>query len=57
VLIRRLTEQYRGIPLGGTDASLMALAERFKTQRIATLNHRHSGAVRPGHGSAFEILP
>lgn len=55
--IKSLATQYRNFPLGGTDASLVALAERVKTTRIATLNHRHFGAVRPSHGLAFEIHP
>ncbi len=36
-------------PLGGTDASLVAVAERLGLQRIATLDHRHfeRGATEP----------
>lgn len=55
--IRTLVEQYRDMPLGGTDASLVALAERFKIVRVATLDHRHFGVVRPKHCDAFELLP
>lgn len=55
--VKELVNQYRNFPLGGTDASLMAIAERFKTTRIATLNHRHFGVVRPSHAPAFDLLP
>lgn len=55
--IRQLVAQYGDFPLGGTDASLIALAERLKTVRIATLNYRHFGAVRPSHSAAFDIHP
>jgi hypothetical protein len=43
--VRKLVDQYRDFPLGGgTDASLIAIAERFKTTRIPTLNRPHFGA-------------
>ena len=32
--IASLVEQYRNFPLGGTDASVVALAERFETDLI-----------------------
>jgi len=43
--------------LGGTDAGLIALAERYRAERIATLNHRHFAVVRPTHTDAFTLLP
>lgn len=52
-----LVEQYREFPLGGTDASVVALAERLGTEVVVTLDHRHFGAVRPQHRPAFELLP
>jgi len=55
--VKELVNQYRDFPLGGTDASLIAIAERFKTTRVATLNRRHFGAVRPSHAAAFDIHP
>ena len=48
-----LVEQYADFPLGATDASVVALAERFGTNLIVTLDRRHFGAVRPRHGAAF----
>ena len=36
-----LTEQYAGLGLGGTDASLIALAERFGIDQVATFDRRH----------------
>ena len=44
-------------PLVTTDASLIALAERHREQRIATLNRRHFAVVRPAHVNAFTLLP
>lgn len=55
--IAQLVERYADLPLGGTDASLVALAERHSVRRIATLDRRHFSVVRTGDGSAFELLP
>jgi uncharacterized protein len=52
-----LVEQYRDFPLGGTDASVIALAERLRAPVIVTLDRRHFAAVRPRHREAFELLP
>lgn len=52
-----LVDQYADLPLGGTDASLIALAERMGEATIATLDHRHFRAVRPKHATAFTLLP
>jgi uncharacterized protein len=46
-----------GLRLGGTDASMITLAERLGATRIATLNHRDFTVVRPRHAGAFELLP
>ena len=44
-------------PLGLTDASLLALAARFETTRVATLDERHFRTVRPLTGeAAFTLL-
>jgi predicted nucleic acid-binding protein len=55
--IAELCEQYADFPLGGTDASVIALAERLETDVIITLDRRHFGAVRPRHVDAFRLLP
>jgi len=52
-----LTEQYADFPLGGTDASVIALAERLETDTIITLDRRHLAAVAPLHRKAFVLLP
>ncbi len=44
--------------LGLADASLMALAARLGTTRLATLDERHFRAARPPTGeAAFTLLP
>jgi predicted nucleic acid-binding protein len=55
--IATLVEQYGSFPLGGTDASVVTLAERFETDLIITLDRRHFGAIRPRHCAAFRLLP
>ncbi|MEM7245012.1 MAG: PIN domain-containing protein [Acidobacteriota bacterium] len=52
-----LVERYRDFPLGGTDASVIALAERLDTSLVLTLDHRHFGAVKPKHCPKLELLP
>ena len=52
-----LVEQYAGFPLGATDASVIAVAERLGLERIATLDRRHFTVVRPAHVEAFELVP
>jgi predicted nucleic acid-binding protein len=55
--IGELVTTYADLRLGGTDASVIMLAERLGTTRIATLNHRDFRVVRPRHAAAFELLP
>jgi len=55
--IAELVEQYGDFPLGGTDASLVALAERLDTDVVITFDRRHFGAVRPRHCASLRLLP
>jgi predicted nucleic acid-binding protein len=55
--IAELVEQYSDFPLGGTDASVVATAERLGTDVLVTLDHRHFRAVRPRHCEQFQLLP
>lgn len=52
-----LIEEYRDFPLGGTDASVVALAERLETDLVITLDRRHFGAIRPRHCESLRLLP
>jgi predicted nucleic acid-binding protein len=53
----QLVEQYADFPLGGSDASVIAMAERRSITTILTTDRRHFAAVRPKHVEAFELLP
>jgi predicted nucleic acid-binding protein len=55
--IAELVERYADFPLGGTDASVIALAERCDAAIILTLDRRHFAAVKPLHRRAFQLLP
>jgi predicted nucleic acid-binding protein len=52
-----LVRQYGDFPLGTTDASVVAVAERLGVIQVATIDHRHFRAVRPKHTDALTLLP
>jgi predicted nucleic acid-binding protein len=57
-LSAEIADRYRDAALGMTDASLVALAARIGTTRVATFDERHFRAVRPlSDGTAFVLLP
>jgi predicted nucleic acid-binding protein len=49
--------RYADARIGFVDAAIAALAERFASVRIYTLDRRDFGMLRPRHAAAFEILP
>ena len=53
---RQLQATYRDLGLGVVDASVIALAERLREPKVATLD-RHFNVVRPAHVQALRILP
>jgi predicted nucleic acid-binding protein len=48
---------YGDLPLGTTDASVIAVAERLKLTEVATLDRRHFTVVRPAHADTLTLLP
>ena len=50
-------ETYADFPLGTTDTSVIALAERLRITEIVTLDHGHFAAVRPAHCKALTLPP
>jgi hypothetical protein len=52
-----LLDRYRNLPLGVTDASVIAVAERLGCVEVASLDRRHFRTVRPAHTSALVLLP
>jgi hypothetical protein len=57
---RRMTDlvrRYADLPLGTTDASVIALTERLGLTEVATLDRRHFSIVRPEHTPVLTLLP
>lgn len=52
-----LVDEYADLPLGTTDAAVIALAERLRITEVATLDHRHFSVVRPRLTTALVLLP
>jgi predicted nucleic acid-binding protein len=48
---------YEDLPLGTTDATVIALCERLGLSEVATLDRRHFTVVRPRHVEALTLLP
>jgi predicted nucleic acid-binding protein len=55
--IAELVQTYSNFPLGATDASVIALAERTAAEIVITLDRRHFAAIKPRHCEAFQLLP
>lgn len=54
---RTVIARYRDQDIGLADASLVVLADRYRTRRILTLDHRHFSVLRPIGGGRFSLLP
>ncbi|WP_455351164.1 type II toxin-antitoxin system VapC family toxin [Streptomyces sp. SYSU K217416] len=52
-----LVESYADLPLGTSDAFVVAVAEKYRTVNVATIDHRHFRTVRPQHAPAFTLYP
>lgn len=53
----QLVVRYSDLPLGTTDASVIALAEHVGATEVATLDRWHFSVVRPVHVDALTLLP
>jgi predicted nucleic acid-binding protein len=57
VRIRTLLLEYADLRLGFVDAAVVAIVERLGEPKLATLDHRHFGVIRPRHVDAMQLLP
>jgi uncharacterized protein len=57
VRCRELQREYEDQSLGVVDASVLALTERLRERKLATLDHRHFAVLRPAHVAGLELLP
>lgn len=55
--IRALCNRYQSLPLGMVDAAVIAVAERLREKKVATLDLRHFSVVRPAHVRSLQLLP
>jgi len=55
--VAELVDRYADLPLGTTDAAVVAVAERFRCAEVATLDRRDFSVVRPRHVKALTLLP
>jgi len=52
-----VVERYQDQEIGVADASLVVLADRYRTDRLLTLDRRHFHVVRTTAGKSFKLLP
>ncbi|HSR52785.1 MAG TPA: PIN domain-containing protein [Acidobacteriota bacterium] len=55
--VLEILEQYSDAGFGFVDATVMAMAERLKTDSVLTLDHRHFSIFRPRHCEALHLYP
>ena len=55
--VRELCARYAGADIGFVDASVLAVVERLGEHKLATIDHKHFGMLRPRHVAALDLLP
>jgi uncharacterized protein len=55
--IGELLKTYADLRVGFVDAAVLAVVERLREPKLATLDHRHFSVMRPRHVKALELLP
>ena len=55
--VAELEAEYSDLDLGMVDASVIAVCEKLGEEKVATLDRRHFGVVRPRHCDQLQLLP
>lgn len=55
--VRSLCDRYDDADIGFVDAAVLAIVERLDEPKLATLDHRHFGTLRPRHVDSLVLLP
>ena len=55
--VRELCDRYADADIGFVDAAVLALVERLNEPKLATLDHRHFGLLRPRNVDVLRLLP
>lgn len=55
--IHEICDRYADADVGFVDAAVLAIVERLNEPKLATLDRRHFGLLRPRHVDALLLLP
>lgn len=55
--VRELCDRYADSDIGFVDAAVFAIVERLNEPKLATLDRRHFGLLRPHHRASIDLLP
>lgn len=55
--VREVCDRYAAVDIGFVDAAVLAVVERLGERKVATLDRRHFGLLRPRHVDALVLLP
>ena len=55
--VRDLCDRYADADIGFVDAAVLAIVERLGEPKLATLDRRHFGMLRPRHVGSLILLP
>ncbi len=55
--VRDLCDRYADADIGFVDAAVLAIVERLGESKLATLDRRHFGLLRPRHRDTIDLLP
>ena len=55
--IHEICSRYADADIGFVDAAVLAIVERLNEPKLATLDRRHFGFMRPRHVDALILLP
>jgi predicted nucleic acid-binding protein len=48
---------YENLPLGTTDATVIAVCERLRLTEVASFDRHHFSVIRPRHVERLRLLP
>jgi len=55
--IQGVCDRYADSDIGFVDAAVLAIVERLDEPKMATLDRRHFGLMRPRHVDSLRLLP
>lgn len=55
--IRELCDRYADADIGFVDSAVLAIVDVLGESKLATLDRRHFGLLRPRHREPIEVLP